>query len=166
MIERTEQLERLYDEVGPEVWAFVRRRVADAGTAEELFQETFAVAVSDFAAVAAAASARAWMIGIARNLIRRHWHSVQRRRSVALPDDLPANGEPIEDARVNAMRQAIARLPDGQREVLELRLGRELSYAEIAEALAIPLGTVRSRLHHAVASLRAWASRARATQDA
>ncbi len=76
-----------------------------------------------------------------------------------LPDDLPAAVEPIEDARIVAMREAIARLPDSQREVLELRLGRKMSYAEIAEALALPIGTVRSRLHNAVAALREWASR-------
>jgi RNA polymerase sigma-70 factor (ECF subfamily) len=55
------------------------------------------------------------------------------------------------------MREAIVKLPDAQREVLELRLAHGLSYVEIAETLRIPVGTVRSRMHNAVAALRRWA---------
>ena len=51
---------------------------------------------------------------------------------------------------------AIERLPDGARETLLLREVEGLSYAEIAEALAIPKGTVMSRLHYARKQLRAW----------
>jgi RNA polymerase sigma-70 factor (ECF subfamily) len=52
------------------------------------------------------------------------------------------------------MRAAITELPGPQRETLMLKLQHELSYEEIAEVLAIPVGTVRSRLHHAVLQLR------------
>jgi len=59
-----------------------------------------------------------------------------------------------EDARLEPLRAAIAGLPAPQRETLLLKLQHELSYEEIAEVLAIPVGTVRSRLHHAVLRLR------------
>jgi len=49
----------------------------------------------------------------------------------------------------------VAGLPDGQREVLLLRFVEDLSLLEIAAALDIPTGTVKSRLHHALAALRA-----------
>jgi RNA polymerase sigma-70 factor (ECF subfamily) len=52
------------------------------------------------------------------------------------------------------MREAICCLPEIHREVLELRLRDDLSYEEIAQVLNIPVGTVRSRLHHAVRGLR------------
>lgn len=58
---------------------------------------------------------------------------------------------------MEALRRAIERLPEAQREVLALRLGDELSYAEIAAILAVPIGTVRSRIHHAVRRLRTLA---------
>ncbi|MFY9925422.1 MAG: sigma-70 family RNA polymerase sigma factor, partial [Opitutaceae bacterium] len=58
------------------------------------------------------------------------------------------------DERLELMRQAISRLPETQREPLLLKLQQELSYAEIADVLDIPVGTVRSRLHHAVLFLR------------
>ena len=53
------------------------------------------------------------------------------------------------------MHRAIAALPELQREALLLKLQHELTYEEIASVLNIPVGTVRSRLHHAVRQLRA-----------
>ena len=70
----------------------------------------------------------------------------------------PATAEvaaPVPDERVAAARETISSLPPLQREILDLRFSQGLSYAEIAEALGIPIGTVRSRLHHAVAEVRA-----------
>jgi RNA polymerase sigma-70 factor (ECF subfamily) len=55
---------------------------------------------------------------------------------------------------VEAARETISTLEPVQREILDLRFAQSLSYAEIAEALGIPIGTVRSRLHHAVAEVR------------
>jgi RNA polymerase sigma-70 factor (ECF subfamily) len=62
-------------------------------------------------------------------------------------------GEPA-DPRLELMREAIGRLNAASRQVLELRLQRELSYEEMATTLGVPIGTVRSRLHHAVRQLR------------
>jgi RNA polymerase sigma-70 factor (ECF subfamily) len=64
----------------------------------------------------------------------------------------------MEDPRLDGMRTAITRLPETHREVLEMRLADELSYAQIAEAMDLPIGTVRSRIHHAILRLRMWAS--------
>lgn len=158
MDERVAELERLYREVGPQLWTYLRRRVADASVAEELLQETFVIVAKDFARLKVATSERAWIIGIARNLLHRHWRLAANRHSVPLSEDPAADNRLPEDPRLDAMRRAVARLPDTQRVVLELRLAQDLSYAEIAEALAIPIGTVRSRMHHAIAALRAWAT--------
>jgi RNA polymerase sigma-70 factor (ECF subfamily) len=56
--------------------------------------------------------------------------------------------------RLEVMREGIARLNAISRQVLELRLQQELSYEEMAAILGVPVGTVRSRLHHAVRQLR------------
>ena len=53
-----------------------------------------------------------------------------------------------------AARETIAGLPPLQREILDLRFQHDLSYAEIAEVLGVPVGTVRSRLHNAMQLLR------------
>ncbi|MCE2425539.1 MAG: sigma-70 family RNA polymerase sigma factor [Pseudomonadales bacterium] len=70
------------------------------------------------------------------------------------PDDLPG-GEGAEPAGYTGdVRKALADLPSGQREVLQLRFVDDLSLQEIADVLDIPLGTVKSRLHLGIARLR------------
>ncbi|HKQ49333.1 MAG TPA: sigma-70 family RNA polymerase sigma factor [Phycisphaerae bacterium] len=147
-----DRLEELYRRVGPVLLAYLRRHVG-RGDAEELLQETFVIAARQPDALVAADSPRAWLFGIARNLARQN---LRRRayRDMASLDGDPAAAAIETDDRLDAMRSAIRGLPIAQREVLEIRLADDLSYAEIAEALAIPIGTVRSRLHHAIAALR------------
>jgi len=149
-----EDLESLYRLLGPGLLAYLRRQVGRRGDAEELLQETFLIAARQEDSLAAAGSPRAWLFGVARNLFREHVRRRTRRSTTTLCEE-PASpiADPV-DERVDAMRSAIGRLPEAQREVIELRLSQELSYAEIAEALVIPIGTVRSRLHHAIAALR------------
>lgn len=145
-------LETLYRDVGPGLLAFLRRTYGDEHAAEDLLQETFFEASRRLERLAEAVSPRAWLFAIARNVAataRRRWHPV-----VPVPADLPAPGA-ADSSELDAMRQAIAELPDAMREALELRLRAELSYEEIAAVLEIPVGTVRSRLHHAVRQLRA-----------
>lgn len=104
-------------------------------------------------------SAAPLLLGIANNVVRRQWRNQRRYRDTLervrnvgqLPDDLEA--EAI--ARVDAIRQlresgeAIRALPRREREVLALLAWSDLSYGEIAEALGLPIGTVRSRLARA-----------------
>jgi len=159
MDEGVAQLETVYRELGPAVRAFLRRRTRDAGDADELLQETFLAALRNRAGLDAAVSQRAWLIGIARNLLHQFLRRRERDRLiVSLADEPPARESPMEDPRLDGMRAAIARLPETHREVLEMRLADELSYAQIAEAMDLPIGTVRSRIHHAVLRLRTWTS--------
>lgn len=147
-------LESVYRELGAGIRAFLRRRLGEANAADELLQETFLAAARNPSALFAAASKRAWLIGIAANLVREHIRRKVRNRTAPLAIEIPEYSKDAEDARLDSMREAIARLPDINREVLELRLVEALSYAEIAESLELPIGTVRSRIHHAVLRLR------------
>jgi RNA polymerase sigma-70 factor (ECF subfamily) len=104
-------------------------------------------------------SAAPLLLGIANNVVRRQWRSQRRYRDTLErvrnvgqpPDDL--EGEAI--ARVDAIRQlregseAIRALPRREREVLALLAWSDLSYGGIADALDLPVGTVRSRLARA-----------------
>lgn len=152
MAETMRQVARLYREHGPDLLRYLRRRFADAGSAEDLLQETFVQAMRRPDRLGQAVSPRAWLFAIARNVgvswLRR------RRRPVRLPDEIASPVGAAEDPRLERMRRAIAALPAPQREALELRLREQLSYEEIADVLDVPLGTVRSRLHHAVRRLR------------
>lgn len=146
------QLEHLYREVAPALLAYFRRQPTLGPTAEDLVQDTFVRAIRGFPRLRQSVSPRAYLFGIARHVtidaLRAH------RPTAELQIEPPAAEAAPDDERVFAMRAAIAALPEPQRETLQLKLQQELTYEEIAEVLAIPVGTVRSRLHHAIAQLR------------
>jgi RNA polymerase sigma-70 factor (ECF subfamily) len=107
-------------------------------------------------------SARPWLLGIASNLVGKHLREERiRLRALASPDPAPsaAEGQDADDrldaARLGpALAEALAQLAPGDRDVVLLIAWGELTYDEVAVALAIPLGTVRSRLHRARRRLR------------
>jgi RNA polymerase sigma-70 factor (ECF subfamily) len=108
--------------------------------------------------------ARPWLYGIAANLIRRHHHDEERMlralsRTGADPvtrlhaeDQAVANVEA--EAQSRDVAEALAGLPPQQRDVVLLVTWAELTYDEVAQALGIPEGTVRSRMNRARARLR------------
>lgn len=109
-------------------------------------------------------SARPWLFGIAANLLRRSRRKEERRlRALAKqPAEVPGAGDEgaAGDARLDyeATRPVLARaltsLRADEREVLLLVAWADLSYEEVGRALAIPVGTVRSRLHRARGHVR------------
>ncbi|MET8003961.1 RNA polymerase sigma factor [Nonomuraea glycinis] len=107
--------------------------------------------------------AKAWLYGIATNLISRHRRDELRlyralSRS-ATRDDVESHADRVTD-RVTAeqlsprLARALKRLSQGDRDALMLVACADLSYAETAFALGIPIGTVSSRLNRARAKLR------------
>ena len=148
---RLERWEQLYREVGPAVLGYFRRQPALASAAEDLLQDTFLRAYKRSDWEEAPVSQRAYLFGIARHVgidaLRRRRPSEELAPEAAAP-------VVVEDGRLEPMRLAIDALPVAQRETLLLKLQQNLSYEEIAAVLDIPVGTVRSRLHHAVRRLR------------
>ena len=135
---------------------YLRRRLDDRG-AEEAAAQTFFVAFDERGRFdRERADARPWLFGIATNVARRHRRSeVRELRAVAKLDaDAPVPGDGSE-ARIDAerMRGALAHcladLPAEECDVLYLLVWAELDQPEIAVALDIPLGTVKSRLSRA-----------------
>jgi RNA polymerase sigma-70 factor (ECF subfamily) len=149
--EPSELVAHLYRTHGPEVLGYLAQLSGNWTMAEDLFQEAFAQVVRHADRLSAVKSLRGWLFGVARNVAM---NAVRRqRRFAALPDDVPERRESA-DPRLEPMRRAIEQLPADLQEILELRLAHSLSYEEIATALEIPVGTVRSRLHRAVGQLR------------
>ncbi|WP_327358560.1 RNA polymerase sigma factor [Streptomyces sp. NBC_01304] len=108
--------------------------------------------------------ARAWLFGVARNVLSAHWRrAAQEGRSA--PGEGGA-GDPWEavDARLDAsalapaLRAVLGELPDAERELLLLIAWEQLSPTEAAAVVGIPPGTARSRLHRARTKLRECAA--------
>jgi RNA polymerase sigma-70 factor (ECF subfamily) len=133
------------------VWQFLARRY-DGSLAEEITAATFAEAFGARARFdPSRADARPWLMGIAVNLARAH----RRRELAQLRLSARGRGEGSEDIagraldRRSALAAALLSLEEGDRETLLLYALADLSYAEIADALGVPEGTVRSRLNRA-----------------
>ncbi len=153
----------LFDQHAAELFRYLARRVGHTA-AEDLLSQTFLVAVENQAKYRPdQASPRAWLYGIAGNLLRHHYRSETRkwqayaRYPLQLMDDAAEAAVSRADASAAQRRLArpIAELNEADREVLLLYAWADLSYAEIAEALHIPVGTVRSRLHRVRTQLKA-----------
>ena len=143
----------LFDRHFDAVHAYAQRRVGP-GLADEIAAEAFTRAFDRRRRYdLTRANARPWLLGIAANLLRRHWRSEKRRldayaRSAGRPESkLP---EPIAADLAAALRA----LPRREREPLLLFAWADLGYEEIAIALGIPVGTVRSRIARGRARLR------------
>lgn len=161
--ESDELVTDLFDQHAAELLRYLVRRVG-AGVAEDLLSQTFLVAWERWAHYDPARGIpKAWLYGIAANLLRRHRRDELRQWRVY--SGIPAGAEgpdPAEiavdrvaaSARQRALATAVADLNPGDREVLLLFAWADLGYAEIAAALGIPVGTVRSRLNRARRRLR------------
>lgn len=129
---------------------------------EEIAAQTFLVALERIDRYdMSRPSARPWLFGIATNLVRHHHRRAHRtlraharlRAALARPGDDEATAVDLrEDTR--PVLAAIEALPRGERDVLLLFAWADLGYEEIAAALEVPIGTVRSRLHRARVALR------------
>jgi RNA polymerase sigma-70 factor, ECF subfamily len=129
------------------VYGYARRRVG-AELAEEVATETFTRAFARRQAFdASRVEARPWLLGIAANLLRRHWRTERRR--LAAYARAAERSAPAEPGLLSEVVAALDSLSRDEREALFLFAVADLSYDEIADALEIPLGTVRSRLARA-----------------
>lgn len=153
-------LTELYHRERQPLFAYLLHLTSDAGIAEEVLQDTFVAVWKSAGSFAGRSRVRTWLIGIAR----RQAHNTLRRRALPrmdtrgleeLADPLP---EPEEQVIINVsgdeLAASIEQLSVAHREVLLLTFVHERSYAEVAQILQIPVGTVKSRLNHAKRALR------------
>ena len=144
-----------YDDVFRVAWLML----GDVSDAEDIAQQTFIVAMERSAEFRGNSTARGWLQGILVRLVmrRRRWYARWKRRLVNYAERHKSGCETT--CRHHQQWQAsiwaaVARLPPHQSAVIQLRFGSRLKLEAIADALSIPVGTVKSRLHHALQQLR------------
>jgi RNA polymerase sigma-70 factor (ECF subfamily) len=143
-------LRRLLERYERPLSAFIWRNTGGQEV-EDIYQETWLRVVRNARRFDAKKRFSTWLFQIAVNLCR-DWHRHARvaSKAVSIPTQ-PSESGRVETA-IDAERMLAALSPE-QREVLSLRYFEDMSQAEVALTLDIPEGTVKSRLHHAIARL-------------
>ncbi len=150
------------------LYTYTVELLRDNTAALDIVQDTFAAAVRHIATLRDDARFASWLFGIAHQKCGQHWRRVRRDESLFAPvhddDDLPAeHPDPADtDPRDLLLRREqteeffalVSRLPAAQRSALLLHVIEDFSLQEIATIAGVPLGTVKSRLHHAKRALR------------
>lgn len=163
-----------------ELFAFLYRFVSDAAAADDLFQETFVQVHRNAGTFDPERRFRPWLLTIAANKARDYLRSSGRHRTQSLDNATSRDGEegttfldlmqsdmappPVELAGAEdaaAVQSVLAGMSAIHREVLVMSYFHQMAYKDMAEALGVPLGTIKSRLH---AALAAFAKAYKATQ--
>ncbi|MER7727169.1 sigma-70 family RNA polymerase sigma factor [Streptomyces sp. NPDC096323] len=162
-LERPESFALLYDRYAAGIHRYAARRLGE-GVADDITADTFLAAFRARARFdLRRESARPWLYGIAANLIGKHRRTeVRALRALARTGTDPVAESWTEraDHRVSAqaahseLAGALAALSSGDRHVLLLIAWADLTYQEVADALSLPVGTVRSRLNRARRKVR------------
>lgn len=181
----TEAFRTLIDRYHDDMLRFLYRMIGDRQGAEDVFQEAFLQAHLSAASFDETRRFRPWLFTIAANKARDLLRKKGRRRTAELSAPVGGGGDrdvsfvdlmvvdvPAPDARITAeerdeqVQRVLNDMSPTLKEVLLLAYFQRLSYAQIADELGIPLGTVKSRLHSAVAGFaRGWKRLAKEGSD-
>jgi len=151
------KFEELWGHTSGRISAYMFCACGNRADTDDLAQECYLRALRGWGQFDGRGSRQAWLFAIARRT-RADWFRLkQRERAVVDLDNVsePCGGlkKPNTD-RIETVWQAVNNLDDEQSEVIHLRFAAGLSYIEIAGALGIAVGTVRSRLHRALKTIR------------
>ncbi len=153
-------LDALYARHAAVLLRYLRQLTRDTLEAEEILQDTFVAAWTSAKRFEGRSTVRTWLCSIAR----RQWRDRHRRHALdldpnadldQLTDPAPTPDEDaLEAVAAEELGALVERLSPAHRDVLALAFVDELSYAEIAQVLDVPVGTVKSRLNHAKQALK------------
>ena len=165
---RLVDFDQVYERFRLPVWRLARRLTKSEEEALDTTQEIFLRVWRGLPGFRGEAKLSTWVFQIAWNYLRAHRRKMGRSLQI-IGDDMNAAQDLVESAvdtgpdperrarateLLDRVEAALERLPEYYRVVVWLRDGEDLSYQEIAEALDVPIGTVRSRLARARAALK------------
>lgn len=157
-------LEELIQAHAEVLWRSAVVMCRDEHTARDLTQETWLEVWKCFARFDGRCKFSTWVHGILRHRFLKNLRRNARILKIATKSDQASEtpvadgarpGEQLlQDETTQTLRSALQQLPEDQAQVLELRFFAGASLSDIAESLACPKGTVKSRLHHGLKKLR------------
>lgn len=160
-------LTRLYEEYAPSLLAYVVRLTGDRAAAEDVIHETFLHLIAKRGRFEAKGRFRQWLFVVAANEARTRRRQGLRFQDLdsehagdaAMTTAAAATASPESDLAhrecLALIEQVLAQLPRGYAEAFHLRVREGFGYREMADITGEPEGTLRSRVHHAMARLRA-----------
>lgn len=164
-IDSYEELQLLLE---PDIRRFVQRKIYDAFTVDDVIQEVFLSFYQNMHRIDPVENLRPYIFRIARNKCYDDLRKFQRNEDVSLDDEpvrarvsFTESGNQLKPDDVThwmllhiEVQEAIAQLPETQRETLVLYSEEQMTYAEIADIMDCSIGTVKSRLYYAKKNLR------------
>ena len=155
------RLEAFFESCPDELLGTLFYVVGNLEDARDALQETFLKCWHRRHQIDEIQNLRAWVFRVALNTGRDFRKTAWNRRRQTLHEDFvmasTSDSPPaglVKNEELMRLRHAVGELPPEQQEVFLLRQNGELSYPEIAEAMAIPLGTVKTRMRSAIRQLR------------
>jgi RNA polymerase sigma-70 factor (ECF subfamily) len=182
---RTEDFETLTQRYQNELYRYLTRYLGDRALAEDVFQNTFLQIHLKRGLYEEGRPVRPWIYSIATHQAVDALRKLGRHPTISLDQRVNHSGEteagslidlltseesgPLAELqgeeRKEWVRESVARLPEALRQTVILAYHEDLKYREIAEILKIPVGTVKSRLHAALAKLQQMAKAAKRDGD-
>lgn len=148
-------VENIWHEFAEKLGQFIRSRVADPATAEDILQDVFVKIQKRLGQLQDPTRLQGWIYLIARNAIIDHYRT--RRETVEVPESLPAEPDAddvdVEDLKA-AFRRMVYSLPDPYRDALVLTEFEGLSQQQLAHRLNLSLSGAKSRVQRARAQLK------------
>lgn len=148
-------LDELYKRYRSQIYRFLVHRTGSEQAAEELIQEVFLAAWQGARKFRGTAAVKTWLLRVAYYRAATWVKSVSRATDAPLAETLPFEGLLPEDkvamdGQAEAVRAAIAELSDHHRTAVELIFYHGLTYQEAARVVDCPMGTMKSRVSHAI----------------
>ncbi len=160
-------LEILINNHKSKIYNFIYSKVMDRDIAEDIFQETFIKVIKTLKNGVYNEEGKflSWVMRISHNLIIDHFRKSNRMPKFEASDDYDVfqfitDSSPnvesnlIKDQVVNDLQNLITELPEDQKEVLNMRLYKDMSFKEIAEITGVSINTALGRMRYAIINLR------------
>ena len=152
----TPTVETIWNEFAERLGQFIRSRVSDRATADDIRQDVFLKVQKRLSQLDDPSKLQSWVYLIARNAIIDHYRA--KKQTTEIPDSLPAeedqNNDPEIDGLKSAFRRMVYSLPDPYRDAIVLTELEGLTQKQLAERLGISLSGAKSRVQRGRALLK------------